>query len=63
MMLEDEIFKKYTVDWNLLVSYGFIKEEKGFRYVTNQVPGFKTIVFVFKVGHVKGTIWDTSLDV
>lgn len=62
MMLEDEIFKKYTVDWNWLVSYGFIKEEKGFRYVTNQVPGFKTIVFVFKDGHVKGTIWDTGLD-
>lgn len=32
MNFEDEIFKKYTVDYEKLLKYGFIKDNNDYKY-------------------------------
>lgn len=63
MNIEEEIFKKATVNFTKLIKYGFTKDENGFyQYSTILFKNFRVNIVVTKNGQVKGKIIDLNID-
>ncbi len=63
MNIEQEIFKRCTIDYPSLLTYGFIKKDKGYYFVTNIMEDtFRLEVEVSKQGMVKSKIYDLAFE-
>ena len=62
MSIESETFKRKTVDFPSLLSYGFIKKENLYTYSTIIENDFKVIIQIDQKGTVKGKIIDLNFE-
>ncbi len=63
MNFEDEIFKRYTVNYENLLKYGFIKENSDYKYSKEFMNNsFRVDIYISNDGKVKGKIIDLSFN-
>ena len=63
MNIEDEVFKKYYLNVNKLLRYGFIKDNNIYTYSCNILDDtFRVFITVTTEGKVKGKIFDNEMD-
>ncbi len=63
MNFEDEIFKKYTVDYEKLLKYGFIKDNNDYKYSKEFMDSnFRADIYITNDGKIKGKVIDLSFD-
>ncbi len=63
MDIEDEIFKRYKINYRKLLNYGFLKKQDKYVYSLNILDGsFKVDIEIFEDAKVKGKIYDLASD-
>ena len=61
-MMEEDNFKKSHVDFKKLESYGFLKEEKEYKYTRNFFNDkFRAIITIDDKGSIKGKVIDLQM--
>lgn len=61
MQMEEEIFKRTKVDFDRLLSYGFIKKGKVYKYSKCFLDDFQAEIEVDESGHVLGKVFDLNV--
>ena len=60
--MEEEVFKKCTIDNKKLIDYGFIKENNKYIYSTNIINNTLEVIIEINNNKIKGKIIDKELD-
>ena len=63
MNIEKEIFKKYKIDYNKLVSYGFIQENNIYHYSKEFMKNFRANITIDLNGNVSGKVYDLKTNI
>ena len=62
-MLEDEVFKKFKLDKNKLIKYGFIEENDIYKYSKNFMDDkFRADICIYNNGKVEGKVYDLEME-
>lgn len=61
MKIENEIFKRQKVNFDKLINYGFIKNDKYYKYSCGFMKNFKVDIYIDNNGNVTGHIIDASV--
>lgn len=63
MSIEEDLFKRASVNFNKLGEYGFIKENDEYKYSKNFMNNkFRADIFIDKLENVKGKVYDLEME-
>lgn len=61
--IEDKIFKRMKLNKEKLISYGFIKKDKGYQYSKNFMKNtFRADIYIDLNGNVQGKVYDLDIE-